>query len=206
MFKRISLTSVPSTGISSASRVSILGATFLALVVLFLNFNVASARQLGNAEQVTVAPISSNNAPSNGQIGLLKAELLITDDPNKLLTLWDSPDEHVQLNTIEQTAHDKKAVAFVIIDGCAPDKNGKCSVTVSYKTIFPSGEMHTLSITENLLKKIKAPIGPVLSSPHHFWFDAKDPERSYTMIARIVDLNSGAELLLGKKIQRVVEK
>jgi len=190
----------------SLSRVLISGAPFLALVVLLLSFNVASAGQLGNAEQVTVALISSNNAPPSGQIGLLKAELLITDDPNKLLALWDSPDENVQLNTIEQTAHDKKAFAFVIIDGCAPDKNGKCSVTISYKTIFPSGEMHTLSITENLLKKIKAPIGPILSSPHHFWFDAKDPEGSYTIIARIVDINSGAELLLGRKIQRVIEK
>ena len=176
---------------------------FLASLFVLSLFGIgaASAQGLVIPKEMSISPKSIITATATGQAGALHAEIVFTDDPNKLMALWDGPDENVKLNTVSQAAPGASWFSFLIINGCTLNDKGNCSVMVSYKTLAPSGDIHTVSTPEYILKDRPAPNGPTLSAEHRVKFEASDPPGSYTMVARITDLNSGIELDLNKRIR-----
>jgi hypothetical protein len=174
--------------------------TSLFALTLFAT-GAASAQELNIPKEMAITPKSVITAAAAGEAGLLKAEIIFTGDPKRLMALWDGPDENVQLNTISQTAPGTDWFSFLILSGCTPNDKGKCSVIVSYKSVALSGEVHTVSNPEYVLKDEPPPGGPTLSSQHRIHFEKTDAPGVYTMVARITDLNFGIALDLNKRIR-----
>lgn len=130
--------------------------------------------------------------------GTLSAELIITDDHKKLLAVWNGPDENVKLPQIDSTQQGKPAHAFVIFSGCKLNKNGRCTVSLSYQVYAPDGTLLTLSPTQFPLNNALADGGLTLSYSAPIVVTEKESVGRYMIKARLRDLNSDSTLDLRK--------
>lgn len=130
--------------------------------------------------------------------GTLSAELIITDDHKKLLAVWNGPDENVKLPQIDSTQQGKPAHAFVIFSGCKLNKNGRCTVSLSYQVYAPDGTLLTLSPTQFPLNNALADGGLTLSYSGPIVVTEKESVGRYMVKARLRDLNSDSTLDLRK--------
>lgn len=131
----------------------------------------------------------------------LKAELILVEDKQLFMELWNSPSDNVQLNTIDTIDRNKPFYAYIIFEGCKRDVNGKCTLSLGFMSLFPNGETDGIGTTSFVLKNAFPPAGQFVSSSSTFRIGAKDVVGEYAMVARIYDANADAVFELRKCFQ-----
>ena len=142
-----------------------------------------------------VAPEPEWSKSKNG----FSAMLLLSDEPNELLSSWDTPRAGVPVKTADTITRGSPIVAFVFFTGCKPDENGLCNASADFTIFEPDGSVYESFGDRDLWKQKPAPPDGMLRLSAEYVgvvIDPEDPLGRYEVEVLVHDLNAGTTLEL----------
>ena len=105
-------------------------------------FALAAVTLCAHADWINKSGERLPDAENRKSIGSFGAQLILVQDDQQMFKVWGTPGETVNVHTVQSVSIGGQANAFVVFSGCAPDKSGKCSVTMQFRVYQPNGKVY----------------------------------------------------------------
>lgn len=137
------------------------------------------------------------------------AQLVLTDNEAEALKNWNTPSESVYFPTTDKIEKSKIITAFIVFGGCAVDKKGNCDLRMQITVYQPDGSVYSkLPIMEVWSGKPVPPNRSLGLSADYMRviIENDEPLGKYRIETKVMDMNSGSNMLLSSSFTAVETK
>ena len=163
-------------------------------------FFLATLTMPGNAQMASDGQGSPAETwrQSDGDFGAI---LIVTDDPEKLMSDWQQQSE-IQVEPLIEASPGDKVAAFILFSGCKSAPDGTCKATVSFTLVKPDGSVYGEQLGAGLWEGVPVPPEGSLQlsmADLVLVIESQDPSGVYTINALVQDPSSMKTVKLEQK-------